>query len=107
VVPRPASIPARFPSRGADRAAIERLLQTYTRAVSTKDEALFETLLLAKDIPFSDVRGAVGPGGGTAGTRHYEQFRQGVFAGPPFTQRFRNVRIEQDGSAWRVWEPSA
>jgi hypothetical protein len=90
-------IPSTFASTGADRAAIEALLDTYTRAVSTKDQALFETLLLNKDIPFSDVYSAVKAKGAEGGTRHYEDFRRGVFGGPPFTQKFQDVHIAQDG----------
>jgi ketosteroid isomerase-like protein len=84
-------IPPSFQSAGADRSAIEALLATYTRAVSSKDRALFETLLLNRTIPFSGVplpRNA---------TQNYDDFRQGVFAGPPFTQRFQDVHIDQDG----------
>jgi hypothetical protein len=91
------SPPADFESRGDDRIAIQRLLDTYTRAVSTKDEALFETILLNKDIPFSDVDSAVRGGAATGGTRHYDSFRRGVFQGRPFTQKFQDVRIAQDG----------
>jgi hypothetical protein len=86
-----------FESAGADRAAIEALLDTYTRAVSTKDQALFETLLLDKDIPFSDVHSSIQGGGAGGGTHHYESFRRGVFAGPPFIQKFQDVHIAQDG----------
>jgi hypothetical protein len=50
----PPVIPPDFASTGTDRQSIETLLETYARAVSTKDQALFETLLLNKDIPFSD-----------------------------------------------------
>jgi ketosteroid isomerase-like protein len=92
----PAPVPADFASTGADRAAIDRLLQTYTRAVSTKDQALFETLLLSKDIPFSDVPSATRDHG-AAGTRHYDAFRRGVFEGLPFTQAFQDVHVAQDG----------
>jgi len=90
-------IPSNFASTGADRQAIETLLDTYTRAVSTKDQALFETLLLNKDIPFSDVDSAVKSQGAELGTARYESFRRGVFEGPPFTQKFQDVRIAQDG----------
>jgi hypothetical protein len=94
--PASPAIPAGFASTGADKAAIEKLLDTYTRAVSTKDQVLFETLLLDKDVPFSDVYSAV-KGKGAEGTRHYESFRHGVFDGPAFTQKFQDVRIAQDG----------
>ncbi|WP_289445544.1 hypothetical protein, partial [Klebsiella pneumoniae] len=64
-----AVIPAQFDSTGPDRAAIEAQLATYTRAVSTKNQALFETLLLNKSIPFSSVP-ATGWASG-AGTSNY------------------------------------
>ena len=90
-------IPAAFESVGPDRAAIEALLAAYTRAVSAKDRVLFESLLLNTDIPFSGVDQAVRAGGAPGGARNYADFRRGVFAGPPFTQRFQDVRIRQDG----------
>lgn len=90
-------VPANFESVGDDRKAIEALLQTYTKAVSSKDEALFETILLNKNIPFSDAPSAIGANGAEAGTQHYESFRKSVFEGPPFTQRFQDVHIRQDG----------
>jgi hypothetical protein len=39
-------------SAAPDRRAIETLLATYTKAVTTRTQALFETLLLGTDIPF-------------------------------------------------------
>jgi hypothetical protein len=90
-------IPSDFRSRGPDRAAIQTLLDTYVQAVSTKDQALFETLLLNSSVPFSDTTSAVRAVGAPHGTENYAQFRSGVFSGPPFTQRFRNVHVLQDG----------
>jgi hypothetical protein len=87
-------VPASFESAGDDRKAIEALLRTYTKAVSSKDEALFETILLSKDIPFSGVAAK----GADRRTQNYESFRKGVFEGPPFTQRFQDIHIAQDGS---------
>jgi hypothetical protein len=73
------------------------LLAAYGTAVSTKNEAMFEGLLLSKDIPFSGV-GATDPGvGAVTSTVDYDSFRRGVFKGPPFTQRFQDVHIDQDG----------
>ncbi len=95
-------IPTSFAAQGPDRTAIETLLATYTRAVSTKDRALFETLLLSPDIAFSDIGSATRSGGGAAGTRHYADFRKGVFEGTPFTQAFQDVHIEQDGRLAQV-----
>jgi hypothetical protein len=90
-------IPASFDSAGEDRKAIEKLLDTYTQAVSGKDQARFEALLLNKDIPFSDASSAIGAGGAAHGTQHYDSFRKGVFEGPAFTQHFQDVHIVQDG----------
>lgn len=90
-------VPSNFESVGADRAAIMALLDDYTRAVSTKDQALFETLLLNKAISFSAATAAVKAGSAKAGTRNYEAFRRGVFEGPPFTQKFQDITIRQDG----------
>jgi hypothetical protein len=90
-------IPGSFDSVGEDRNDIEKLLDTYTRAVSGKDQALFETLLMNKDIPFSDASSAVRAGGADHGAQHYDSFRKGAFGGPAFTQRFQDVHITQDG----------
>lgn len=89
-------IPTTFESRGNDRRAIEALLRNYTKAVSTQDQALFETLLLDKAIPFSGVPLA-GSLGGAPQTANYEAFRRAVFEGSPFTQRFEDIHIQQDG----------
>jgi len=89
--------PASFDSAGEDRKAIEMVLENYTRAVSNKDEALFESLLLNENIPFSDAPSAINASGADQGTQHYDSFRKGVFEGPAFTQRFENIHIDQDG----------
>lgn len=90
-------VPTSFKSRGADRRAIEAVLATYTKAVSTKNQALFETLLLNTAIPFSGIPLATHAGSLATGTANYEDFRKGVFEGAPFTQQFRDVHIAQDG----------
>ena len=95
------TVPPGFTSTGPDRAAIDALLATYTRAVSTKDQALFETLLLSRDIPFSDA-GSAAKARGAEGTRRYEAFRHGVFEGPAFTQKFQDVHVDQDGPLAQV-----
>jgi len=41
-----APIPVNFDSVGVDKKAIERLLEEYTKAASTNDQARFEALLL-------------------------------------------------------------
>ena len=94
----PAAIPTSFESSGADRQAILALLDSYTRAVSTKDQTLFETLLLNQAIPFSSVDAATASAGHEAGAQNYPAFRKAVFGGPAFTQRLKDVRISQDGA---------
>lgn len=89
-------VPATFASRGADRKAIETILANYTRAVSTKDRALFESQLLSKDIPFSGVPLPL-VAGSPLPAANYAGFAKAVFAGAPFTQRFQDIHIDQDG----------
>ena len=95
-------IPPGFESHGEDCRAIETLLSTYTKAVSTKDQALFETLLLNKQVPFSGAGEAIHGAGAAASTQNYEGFRKGVFEGPAFTQSFRDIHIDQDGPLAQV-----
>ncbi len=95
-------IPSSFQSTGADRAAIQALLDNYTKAVSTKNQALFESLLLNTSITFSGAAQAVGSKGAVGGTQNYADFRKGVFQGEPFTQRFQDVDIRQDGPLAQV-----
>jgi hypothetical protein len=97
-----AGIPSSFESRDPDRAAIETLLATYTKAVSEKDQRLFETLLLDKNIPFSGV-GAASNSAVTLGSiENYDGFRKGVFEGPAFKQTFQDIHIAQDGNLAQV-----
>ncbi|MEO7430618.1 MAG: nuclear transport factor 2 family protein [Dokdonella sp.] len=101
-IPRYVSVHQTSPD---DRRAIETVLSTYTRSVSTGDESAFEALLLDKDIPFSSTDELLGPGGDPAhvDTRRYERFRKSVFAsGTHYAQTFHNVRIEQDGPLAQV-----
>ena len=58
---------------------------------------MFESLLLDKDIPFSGIGATDRSGGARVVTANYDSFRKGVFQGPPFTQRFQDVHIDQDG----------
>jgi hypothetical protein len=95
-------VPPRFDSRGADRQAIERLLRHYTEAVSTRNQVLFESLLLDKAISFSGVPLSGKNGNGAAPIGNYKQFRKAVFEGAPFTQRFQDIHIGQDGSLAHV-----
>jgi len=78
------------------------LLDTYTKAVSTKDQALFETLLLDRNIPFSNVTDAMTSDGSAQAMRRYDSFRKGVFEGPSFTQRFQDIHIQQDRASAQV-----
>lgn len=98
----PPVIPSTFESAGADRRAITALLDNYTRAVSTQDQRLFETLLLSQAIPFSSVDAATAAADREDGARNYPAFRRGVFEGQRFTQRFQDVQIEQDGALANV-----
>lgn len=95
-------VPASFESRGDDRRAIAELLDSYTKAVSTKDQALFETLLLDTGIPFSGVPLSGKGKDASVMTSHYEEFRKGVFEGEPFTQSFKDIHIKQDGNLAQV-----
>jgi hypothetical protein len=96
VLPEPES------SVAAEQKAIRALLDNYTKAVSTRNQPLFESLLLNEHIPFSHASSAVERAKQVDGTQNYEQFRKGVFAGPPFTQRFQDIHITQDGSLAQV-----
>ncbi len=91
------TMPIRFESTRQDHAAIETLLDNYAKAVSSKDKSLFESLLLNMDVPFSDAASAARARGAEGGTQHYNSFEKGVFEGPPFKQRFRDIHIDQDG----------
>jgi hypothetical protein len=81
----------------ADRQEIQALLDNYTRAVSSKNQKLFESLLLNRNIPFSHATSAEKKAVRDNGTHNYEEFRKSVFQGPQFTQRFQDVHITQDG----------
>jgi hypothetical protein len=65
--------------------------------VSAKGQALFETLLLNTEIPFSDAPSAVQRGTVAAGTQNYGAFGKGVFHGAPFRQSFKDITILQGG----------
>jgi hypothetical protein len=90
-------IPAQFTSTGEDRRAIEALLTSYTTAVSTKNQSLFESLLLDKKIPFSGIGTIDRSSAKKVVIANYDSFRKDVFQGTPFTQRFQDVQINQDG----------
>lgn len=82
-----------------DQRAIKTLLATYTHAVSTGDETAFSGMLLNDQIPFFSTDGLARQSASTQSldTRQYQDFRDAVFRKQRhFTQRFYNVRIEQD-----------
>ena len=83
-----------------DQRAIKDLLATYTRAVSTRDEAAFSGILLNEQIPFFSTDGLARTDASQQppDTRQYHGFRDAVFRSHQhLTQRFYNVSIEQDG----------
>lgn len=81
-----------------DDASIRALLDAYTGAVTRKDPAAFEALLLDERIPFSYVDAGKGLKK-DADLRGYPGFRQAVFGGTErFSQTFDHVRIERDGA---------
>jgi hypothetical protein len=100
--PQQPPVSASFESTAPDRSAIQALLDTYARAVSTKDQRLFETLLLSQSIPFSSVEAAISAADRDNGTGNYPAFRKGVFEGDRFTQRFKDIHIKQDGALANV-----
>jgi len=100
--PAGTAIPAAFDSAGTDRAAIETLLSHYTQSVSSKDQALFESLLLNTLIPFAYVSASDASMKAGGATERYEGFRKAVFQGAPFQQRFQNIHIQQDESLAQV-----
>jgi len=83
-----------------DRQAILDVLNTYTRAVNTGDQALFESQLLDQKIPFFGLGGTLPPSfePRLASVQDYASFKQGFpKSGQGFNQRFYNIHIEQDG----------
>lgn len=83
-----------------DQRAIKVVLATYTRAVSTSDEAVFSGILLNEQIPFFSTDGLAQQHASQQlpDTRQYQGFRDAVFRSHQhLTQRFYNVNIEQDG----------
>ena len=83
-----------------DRKAILDVLRTYTRAVNTGDQALFESQLLDEKIPFFGLGGTLPPSfePRLESVQRYASFKQGFpKSGQEFSQRFYNIHIEQDG----------
>jgi ketosteroid isomerase-like protein len=83
-----------------DISAIARVLDTYTRAVSSGDEKAFVELLLDEQVPFMATSGLskAGADAEPVDTHRFAGFRQAVFhGGKKLEQQFYNVHIEQDG----------
>jgi hypothetical protein len=97
-----AAISPKLTQLPADRNEIQALLDTYTKAVSSKNQKLFESLLLNRNIQFSHATSAVKKAARDNGTHNYDEFRKSVFQGRPFTQRFQDVHITQDGELAQV-----
>ena len=95
---------ARHRTEAEDTAAIRRLLAAYTVAVTNKDRAAFEALLLDLDVPFTGVGDQPRRSGRNGyDTHRYADFRAGVFDDPTrFQQHFYNVSIKQDGTLAQV-----
>ncbi len=92
-------------SIGADRQAIEALLNAYTRAVTQGDEAAFQALLLDPQIPFSGVGATIKAGASSKrfDDRDYKSFQDQIFkSGKAYVQSFHNVHILQDGPLAQV-----
>jgi hypothetical protein len=88
-----------------DTTAIEGLLATYTRSVSSGDERSFAALLLDENIVFAATDDLPRPdaGSGPPDLRHYSDFHHAVFeSGRHFQQQFFNVKIQQDGALAQV-----
>ena len=96
------SIPTNFDSTGSDRKAIEELLSIYTRSVSTKDRAGFESILKDTHIPFSEIGAEPTTNSPEKGLHSYDDFAKEIFDGPSLNQTFQNVSIGQDGSLANV-----
>ena len=105
VPPPPAAFAGRHEASAEDRAAIERLLDTYRAAVKNGDEAGFAALLLNERVPFLTVEAAdLGKvQAKDIDVRRYPDFRAAVFgSGKHYEQRFDNIRILQDGALAQV-----
>jgi hypothetical protein len=92
-------------ANAADIQAIERLLKTYTTAVTQGDKKSFEALLINDEVPFSSTDELVAPhvNGEAVDTHRYSRFRKAVFeSGNQYSQEFFNVHIEQDGDLAQV-----
>jgi hypothetical protein len=103
-LPQPQGL-GRHTQSADDRKAIEEVLATYTRSVSTSDEPSFEALLLNEDVTFTsaDVVERPNVATGAPDLRHYKDFRHSVFeSGQHLQQQFFNVKIEQDGPLAQV-----
>ena len=105
VPPPPAAFAGRHEATAEDRAAIERLLDTYRAAVKNGDEAGFAALLLNERVPFLTVEAADLDKlqARDVDVQRYPDFRHAVFGSARrYEQRFDNVRILQDGALAQV-----
>ena len=85
----------------AEHLAIEKVLETYYTAVTKRDEALFLTTLVNKDIPFFSVGNSdsVEPELTTAKMQNYKGFSQGIFHSEErYRQTFEQIQIAQEGA---------
>jgi hypothetical protein len=96
--PAPAFL-SQHASQPEDLRAIEDVLAAYPRAVSQGDAAAFEALLLNTTIAFTSTDElTMRDGSPSTDLQRYPRFRKAVFEnGRRYTQRFYNVRIQQDG----------
>jgi ketosteroid isomerase-like protein len=81
--------------------AIERVLETYYTAVTNRDETLFLTTLVNKDIPFFSVGNSdsVEPELTTDKMHNYKGFSQGIFHSEErYRQTFERIQIAQEGA---------
>jgi len=81
------------------------VLNTYTRAVNTGDQALFESQLLDQQLAFFGLGGKLAPSfePRSASLQGYAKAQRGFFkSGRRFKQRFYNIHIEQDGDLAQV-----
>ena len=105
VPPPPAAFAGHHEASAEDRAAIERLLDTYRAAVKDGDQARFAALLLNEHVPFLTVEAddLAKAQAKDVDVQRYPDFRAAVFGSAKrYEQRFDHVRILQDGALAQV-----
>ena len=88
-------------SSNSEHLAIGKVLETYHAAVTQRDETLFLTTLIDKDIPFFSVgdSGNVDPELTPAKRQNYNSFSQGIFhSDERYRQTFERIQISQEGA---------